>query len=43
MRRLMETETGYDSALWSKFTDQGYTGIIFPEGCLAESVLEKSS
>jgi alkylation response protein AidB-like acyl-CoA dehydrogenase len=31
MRRLMETETGYDSALWSKFTDQGYTGIIFPE------------
>src|ERR1700747_104950 len=31
MRRLMETETGYDSALWSKLTDQGYTGIIFPE------------
>src|SRR6201998_3146890 len=31
MRRLMETETGYDSTLWSKLTDQGYTGIIFPE------------
>ncbi len=31
MRRLMETETGYDSALWSKITEQGYTGIIFPE------------
>jgi alkylation response protein AidB-like acyl-CoA dehydrogenase len=31
MRRLVETETGYDSALWSKLTDQGYTGIIFPE------------
>jgi alkylation response protein AidB-like acyl-CoA dehydrogenase len=31
MRRLMETETAYDAALWSKLTDQGYTGIIFPE------------
>jgi alkylation response protein AidB-like acyl-CoA dehydrogenase len=31
MRRLMETDTAYDSALWSKLTDQGYTGIIFPE------------
>jgi alkylation response protein AidB-like acyl-CoA dehydrogenase len=31
MRRLMETETVYDAALWSKLTDQGYTGIIFPE------------
>ncbi len=31
MRRLMETDTGYDAALWSKLTDQGYTGIIFPE------------
>jgi alkylation response protein AidB-like acyl-CoA dehydrogenase len=31
MRRLMETETGYDAALWSKLTEQGYTGIIFPE------------
>src|SRR6266478_4223449 len=32
MRRLMETDTAYDAALWSKITEQGYTGIIFPEG-----------
>ena len=31
VRRLMETETGHDAALWSKMTEQGYTGIIFPE------------
>lgn len=31
VRRLMETETAYDAALWSKLVDQGYTGIIFPE------------
>jgi alkylation response protein AidB-like acyl-CoA dehydrogenase len=31
MRRLMETDTAYDASLWSKLTDQGYTGIIFPE------------
>jgi alkylation response protein AidB-like acyl-CoA dehydrogenase len=31
MRRLMETDTAYDAALWSKLTDQGYTGIIYPE------------
>jgi alkylation response protein AidB-like acyl-CoA dehydrogenase len=31
MRRLMETDTAYDSTVWSKFADQGYTGIIFPE------------
>jgi alkylation response protein AidB-like acyl-CoA dehydrogenase len=31
MRRLLETDTAYDAALWSKLTDQGYTGIIFPE------------
>jgi alkylation response protein AidB-like acyl-CoA dehydrogenase len=31
MRRLMETDTAYDGTLWSKLTDQGYTGIIFPE------------
>jgi len=30
-RRLMETDTAYDATLWSKLTDQGYTGIIFPE------------
>ena len=31
MRRLMETATGYDAALWTKLVEQGYTGIIFPE------------
>src|SRR5271156_6623161 len=31
VRRLMETETAYDKALWGKMAEQGYTGIIFPE------------
>jgi alkylation response protein AidB-like acyl-CoA dehydrogenase len=31
VRRLMETETAYDAALWAKLAEQGYTGIIFPE------------
>jgi alkylation response protein AidB-like acyl-CoA dehydrogenase len=31
VRRLMETETAFDQALWSKFAAQGWTGIIFPE------------
>ena len=31
VRRLMETDTAYDADLWSKLTEQGYTGIIFPE------------
>ena len=31
VRRLMETETAYDQALWAKMVEQGYTGIIFPE------------
>jgi alkylation response protein AidB-like acyl-CoA dehydrogenase len=31
VRRLMETDTAYDSALWAKLAEQGYTGIIFPE------------
>ena len=31
MRRLMETDTAYDAALWASLADQGYTGIIFPE------------
>ena len=30
-RRLMDTDTAYDATLWSKLTDQGYTGVIFPE------------
>jgi alkylation response protein AidB-like acyl-CoA dehydrogenase len=31
VRRLMETDTAYDEMLWAKITEQGYTGIIFPE------------
>lgn len=31
VRRIMETDTAYDPALWAKMTEQGYTGIIFPE------------
>lgn len=31
VRRLMEMETAFDSAVWSKFAEQGWTGIIFPE------------
>src|SRR6202007_2927824 len=31
VRRLMDTGTAYDANLWSKLTDQGYTGIIYPE------------
>ena len=31
VRRLMETETAFDAALWSKMAEQGWTGIIFPE------------
>jgi alkylation response protein AidB-like acyl-CoA dehydrogenase len=31
VRRLMETETAYNAALWAKMAEQGYTGIVFPE------------
>jgi alkylation response protein AidB-like acyl-CoA dehydrogenase len=31
VRRLMETETAFDAALWKKIADQGWCGIIFPE------------
>lgn len=31
VRRLMETDTAFDRALWAKMAEQGYTGIIFPE------------
>jgi len=31
VRRLMETDTAYDGALWSKMAEQGFTGITFPE------------
>src|SRR5215831_5829096 len=33
VRRLMETETGYDADLWLKLAGQGFTGIICPEDC----------
>ena len=31
VRRLMEGDTGYDAALWSKMAEQGYMGVVFPE------------
>ena len=31
VRKLMESETAYDAALWSKLAGQGFTGIITPE------------
>ena len=31
VRRLMETATAYDAALWQKMAHQGWTGIIFDE------------
>jgi alkylation response protein AidB-like acyl-CoA dehydrogenase len=31
VRRLLETETAHDSALWQKMAHQGWTGIIFSE------------
>ena len=31
VRRLTETSTSYDAALWRKIAEQGWTGIIFPE------------
>ena len=31
VRELMETETAHDESLWEEFTDQGWTGLIFPE------------
>ena len=31
VRRIMETETAFDAALWRKMAEQGWTGIIFPE------------
>ena len=30
-RKLMETETAHDPALWRKLCEQGFIGIIFPE------------
>ena len=31
VRRLMETESVFDAALWRKMADQGWTGMIIPE------------
>src|SRR6185503_12095693 len=31
VRRLIETDTAFDAALWRKIASQGYTGVIFPE------------
>jgi alkylation response protein AidB-like acyl-CoA dehydrogenase len=31
VRRIMETATVHDAALWSNLAAQGYTGIMFPE------------
>src|SRR5258706_15885885 len=31
VRRIMETETAHDPALWRKMTDQGFVGVVFPE------------
>ncbi|MGA3044089.1 MAG: acyl-CoA dehydrogenase family protein [Bryobacteraceae bacterium] len=31
VRRLMETATAYDPALWQKMAHQGWTGIVFDE------------
>jgi alkylation response protein AidB-like acyl-CoA dehydrogenase len=31
VRRLMDTPTAFDPALWRKMAEQGWTGIIFPE------------
>jgi alkylation response protein AidB-like acyl-CoA dehydrogenase len=31
VRRIMETDTGFDPALWAKMTEQGWTGMIIPE------------
>jgi alkylation response protein AidB-like acyl-CoA dehydrogenase len=33
VRRLMESASADDPALWSKLAAQGYTGIIFDEHC----------
>jgi len=32
VRRLLETDTAFDATMWAKLAEQGYTGIIFPEG-----------
>ncbi|HMD36183.1 MAG TPA: acyl-CoA dehydrogenase family protein [Vicinamibacterales bacterium] len=31
VRRLIDTDAGYEPGLWKKVAEQGYTGMIFPE------------
>src|SRR5262245_29937377 len=31
LRRLIDSDTAFDTALWRKCADLGYTGMIFPE------------
>ena len=31
VRRLIDTDTADDHALWAQLSEQGYTGIVFPE------------
>src|SRR5260370_3042727 len=31
VRKMMETETAFDSTLWTKMAEQRWAGIIFPE------------
>lgn len=31
VRRLIDTDTTFDPAVWRKCADQGYTGLMFPE------------
>lgn len=31
VRRVMETDTAFDAALWARCAEQGWTGMIFPE------------
>ncbi|MBK5258134.1 MAG: acyl-CoA/acyl-ACP dehydrogenase [Thermoanaerobaculia bacterium] len=42
VRRLMETDTAYDAALWQAIADQGWTGLIVPEshGGLGAGIVE---
>ncbi len=42
VRRLMESDTAYDAALWRAMADQGWTGLIVPEefGGLGTGVVE---
>ena len=32
VRELMETETAHDEGLWRALAEQGWTGLVVPEG-----------